>query len=993
LVVTERNIRASSIFPDTMAHRLIQLTRLARNVAVAVVWVLVAASVQAWTPGRQVLRGHVPDVAAHLKPMGDLPETNRLHLAISLPLRHQDALARLLHDLYDPASGGYRKFLKPQEFADQFGPSQDDYQTLIAFAQAHHFQILHTHANRILLDVAASPAELQEAFHVNMKTYRHPFEARTFYAPDAEPSVESKIPLLHISGLDNYDLPHPWIRSAVRIGGGGAARTQTGSGPGGNYLGSDFRAAYAPGVTLDGAGQSVALVEFDTYYTNDILAYERLAGIAPVPITNVIVDGFSGKPGANQLEVHVDIEVTVAMAPGLSQVLVYEAPGEASVNNDLLNQIAVDDLANQVSCSWGFEIDAATDQIFQEMAAQGQSFFNACGDYGAYSADMGAKEGDPFITQVGGSELTTTGPGGAWKTEIVWPNSSGGVSATYLIPYWQQAVNMSSNKGSTIWRNSPDVALTAVNITEVSFEDSTNQVAGTSCSAPLWAAFIALANQQAAQNGQPPVGFLNPAIYAIGQSSLYPSCFHDITAGNNVNDLSTNKYYAMAGFDLCTGWGTPAGQALINALAPTDSLVILPAGGLSFGLTNNSTAPGVSETLVLTNSGNASVSWSLEDAPAWVQFSASNGIVAPGSEASLTVTTTADATNLTVGGYLGDLTISNLTGGVAHDVPIFLGESDPLILSPMTGMSVSGPVGGPFNMTSQIISLSNASAGLLHWTVASGSSFLVVAPTNGTLMPGQVASVTAALSTGASNLLINAAAGGISFADQTTGFTQTLPFTLAVGNGGFETGDFSDWTMTGDALVNFVGGAPDYYNYVHTGAYAGIFGEPTNVAMLSQTLPTTPAQPYLISFWLDNPVGGNPNEFEAAWNGVTLFAQTNMPKFLWTNMEFAVTATSAATSLEFSFQNKPDAFGLDDVSVTAIAPPAFATVAVTNGSVLFNWSALPGYSYQLQYATNLDLPMWINSGSPIVATNGTVEAEDATPVDPQRYYRLILSPP
>jgi hypothetical protein len=974
-----------------MTHSPIQLTFFARNITLAVAGLAVTVSVQAWTPGRQVLPGHVPAVVARLNPVGDLPETNRLILGLGLPLRHPDALDTLLHDLYDPARPRYRHFLKPREFADQFGPSEEDYRTLIAFAQAHHLQILHTHSNRVLLDVAASPADVREVFHVNMKVYRHPSEARTFYAPDTEPSVDLDVPLLHVTGLDNYILPQPQLLSG---GYGGDPPWQGGSGKNGTYLGNDFRAAYAPGVALNGAGQSVALVEFDTYYTNDILAYESLAGIPPVSITNVIVHGYHKPPGGGSEEVAADIEMAVAMAPGLSQVLVYEALyGSTSVNNDLLNQIATDDLANQISCSWFFVIDGVTDQIFQEMAAQGQSFFNACGDSGAYYIEIAAKESDPFITEVGGTILSTSGPGGTWKSETAWHGGSGGVGSLYPIPYWQQTVNMSANKGSALWRNVPDVALTAQAILLVYDNGITNGQTGTSCAAPLWAGFTALVNQQAAQNGQPPVGFLNPAIYGLGQSSLYPSCFHDITTGDNTNDVSTNKFFAVAGFDLCTGWGTPAGQALIDALAPADSLAVLPAGGLSFGLTNNSAAAEGPNTLVLTNSGLASINWSLGAVPGWVQFSASNGVVPAASAISLTVTTSPGATNLAVGGYAADLALSNLTSGVAHDVPIFLELFDPLILTPATGMAVSGPVGGPFNVTSQIISLSNAAAAPLPWTVNSGSAFLNVAPGGGTLAPGQAASVTATLSATASNLLINAASAGMAFADLTTGFAQSLPFTLAVGNGGFETGNFSDWVFSGNTNADFVAGAPLYYSYVHSGAVAAIFGEPSTLATLSQSLPTAAGQLYLISFWLVNPVGGNPNEFKAAWNGVTLFDQTNMPRFLWTNMEFVVAASAAASSLEFFFQNKPDAFGFDDVSVTAIVPPSFASVAATNGAVLFNWSAMPGFSYQLEYATNLAAPLWINSGGPILATNAAVAATDAAPADPQRFYRVVLALP
>ena len=92
------------------------------------------------------------------------------------------------------------------------------------------------------------------------------------------------------------------------------------------------------------------------------------------------------------------------------------------------------------------------------------------------------------------------------------------------------------------------------------------------CSSDLWAGLMALVNQQAAANGKPPVGFLNPALYDIAGGPLYAVCFHDITTGNNswtntsAGTTSGNVYYAVPGYDLCTGWGTPASTALINAL-------------------------------------------------------------------------------------------------------------------------------------------------------------------------------------------------------------------------------------------------------------------------------------------------------------------------------------------------------------------------------------------------------------------------------------------
>ena len=122
-------------------------------------------------------------------------------------------------------------------------------------------------------------------------------------------------------------------------------------------------------------------------------------------------------------EVTGDIEMAISMAPGLSSVLVYEGPTPQDVPplgtnyiqdatttaqiNDVLNRMATDDLAKQLSCSYGFDINLSTVQIFQQYAAQGQSFFLASGDAGAFSTAVDEPADDPYITVVGGTTLTT----------------------------------------------------------------------------------------------------------------------------------------------------------------------------------------------------------------------------------------------------------------------------------------------------------------------------------------------------------------------------------------------------------------------------------------------------------------------------------------------------------------------------------------------------------------------------------------------------------
>jgi hypothetical protein len=297
----------------------------------------------------------------------------------------------------------------------------------------------------------------------------------------------------------------------------------------------------------------------------------------------------SGAPGysgvANAVaEVSLDIELIIAMAPGLSKVLVYEG----SNPYDVFNKIATDNSAKQISCSWTWNVgpthswghpgSKTLDSQLQQMAAQGQSFFQAAGDSDAYTGGQAIDSSTGpipvdsiYVTSVGGTSLTMSGTGVSWASETVWnwgnnTGSGGGVSPNYPIPSWQTNVSMAANNGSTINRNIPDVALTADAVNVVHNNGSSGSFGGTSCAAPLWAGFTALVNQQSAAVGNAPVGFLNPALYAIAGTN-YSACFHDTTAGNNIGNNTPGLYNAVSGYDLATGLGTPNGTNLINVLA------------------------------------------------------------------------------------------------------------------------------------------------------------------------------------------------------------------------------------------------------------------------------------------------------------------------------------------------------------------------------------------------------------------------------------------
>jgi subtilase family serine protease len=363
---------------------------------------------------RQFLHGHVPAAATQLQPLGRLDGSKPMEVLIGLPLRNRETLTNLLNDLYNPASPSYHQFLTPSQFTEQFGPTVADYEAVVAFAKSNGLTVLHTHANRTIVEVSGSVADIEKTFHVQMRLYQHPTEPRTFYAPDSEPSIDLATPVLAITGLDNFIIPHPQSLQAKKKK--NPIKPLAGTAPGQNYWGNDFRAAYVPGTTLTGSGQAVGLFELDDFYTSDITTYESDTHLPNVPLSRLTVDGYaSGHPSYDNVEVALDIEMAVSMAPGLSGVIVYEGPNENNITapNMVLNCMATNNAAKQLSCSWGFNINFTTVQTFQQFSAQGQSFFLASGDTGAFTGAAAPPADAPYVTVVGETTLTPDA-NGSW---------------------------------------------------------------------------------------------------------------------------------------------------------------------------------------------------------------------------------------------------------------------------------------------------------------------------------------------------------------------------------------------------------------------------------------------------------------------------------------------------------------------------------------------------------------------------------------------------
>jgi subtilase family serine protease len=702
---------------------------------------------------RQMLETAVA-APAHAQAVGRLPGEQQLNLSLTLSLHNEAQLDTLLSQLSDPTSPNYHQFLTVEQFTAQFGPTADDYAKAIAFAQSHGLTVANMAPNRLVLDVRGAVSDVEQAFQVKMHVYQHPTENRTYYAPDVEPSVEPGIPVQGINGLNNFSPPQPRLRFAPA---GSVHPNQTGSGPGGQFLGSDMRAAYYGGTALTGAGQAVGLFEFAPYNLSDVQEYfSTINQPLNVPIVNVLLDGISPICGTcNDGEQVIDIQQAISMAPGLSAVIVYEGTDDT----DMFNQMAVDNVAKQLSCSWGWlPADPKSDEpIFKEFAAQGQNLFVASGDSGAYTLPGCSgncnpafyPEDDPLITAAGGTHITTNGPGGAWESEIAWGGSpllacgyptggsSGGYSTNgFPIPGYQQlrGVINALNDGSTTLRNVPDVAAEA-DCDNYYCADGSCQggVGGTSLAAPRWAGFMALANEQA--NGTP-IGFLNPAFYAIGTSASYYDHLHDITSGSNDNGLG-ESYNAVAGYDLVTGWGSPDGQALINALGPipTGSNFALAAAPSTLSLTQGETGTSsIKLTAFRGFEGAANLTVTALGQPAGVTPSLNSSTVTASTPATLSVATT----NATPGGNF-PIVVTGTASGLTQTAYVTLA---------LPGFSINAPANIFLNQNSR-------TAATITLSAVNGFSGSVTFSLSG-LPTGVNASFSPASSTGSTQLFLSA---------------------------------------------------------------------------------------------------------------------------------------------------------------------------------------------------------------------------------------------
>ncbi|SFQ63203.1 protease pro-enzyme activation domain-containing protein [Amycolatopsis rubida] len=660
--------------------------------------------------------------------LGATDPGREIPIALSLRPHDETGLAQFVASVSDPRSPDYRHFLSSADYAARYAPRESDVDAAKAYLEKQGLRVADVSANRQVVDAVGTVGQVEAAFGTRLGDYADSAGTH-FYARESAPSVPSSVAKIvrTVTGLTNRPIAH---RASSPAGPGG---------PGGGYTPAQFRTAYSMkqlSGSYDGSGQTVGLIEFDSFKQSDIDAWTNYFKQPSVKPRVVPVDGGVSQPGSGQLEVTLDIQAVAATAPGASQI-VYEAPNSDKAWVDEMAKIASDNAITILSGSWLLgekcESDpiAASHDSYSQMVAQGVTLLSASGDWGAtgcgYNGDNSTVQADypasdPLFTGVGGTQLRTSDSAGTYQSESCWnqggtgnTRSGGGYSAVYGKPDWQP--------GTSKYRSVPDVALDAdygAGALSVYMNGGWQDVGGTSLSSPLWAGYLAMVNQKAKGAGKSNLGAINPTVYSIAQSSQYSSAFHDVVSGNN------GTYDAGTGYDLCTGWGSMQGDNLADPLINGATPPAANDFSLAADPASLSVDPGKSATAKITTKvvkGSAqSVALSASGLPAGVTATFDPSSVTAGGTSTLTLAASSSASpgqsTVTVTGKAADAT---------HTTPVTL--------------TVNGSGQGDFSLSVNPASAS-VNAGQSATTTVSATAVNGAAPSaNPSVINGQTTTV------------------------------------------------------------------------------------------------------------------------------------------------------------------------------------------------------------------------------------------------------------
>ncbi|MCP5052713.1 MAG: S8 family serine peptidase [bacterium] len=363
-----------------------------------------------------------------------------------------------------------------------------------------------------------------------------------------------------------------------------------------NWLPVQVAQFYEFPMEFTGKGQTIAIISLGGPINMNELEKDFHAMRVPMPdIKTVDVDPDSITSQQNDMgsiETHLDLEVVGSICPG-ADITIYRGPNPSGLADTVKK--AVEDKNSIISISWGtpetfLDKNGEMETVLENAKSQGITVCAAAGDGGS-SDERDPKTGDSipafdnkahpnypassaYVLACGGTQLVSENS--IWK-EVVWNTQGkgggaggGGVSDLFNLPSWQSdaGINIPSANNGNIGRVLPDVAGLASGGDWKIYQSGRGKlVGGTSAVTPLWASLIALINEKREQAGKAPLGFINERLYQLARQG---GLFNDITQGNNRPTPDYPGYEAAPGFDACSGWGTPIGSKLVEALTNLD---------------------------------------------------------------------------------------------------------------------------------------------------------------------------------------------------------------------------------------------------------------------------------------------------------------------------------------------------------------------------------------------------------------------------------------
>lgn len=516
---------------------------------------------------RYPLKGSERALLPGTRVRGPADAGERFEVSLILRARDQPGLRQRLARL---AQGERLPPLSIAEFAQRHGAGEPDLAVVRAFAGAHGLTVVQEHVGRRTVVLAGTVAQMNVAFGVQLLNCEHAAGTHRGRQGAVQLPVELQDIVIAVLGLDNRPQARPHFRIQRRR----KRKSRAAQPPAASFTPAQVASLYQfPGG--DGSGQCVGLIELGGgYRPQDLQTYFEGLHLSVPRVTPVSVDHATNQPTGDANgpdgEVVLDIEVSGAVAPGAA-IAVYFAPNTDAGFLDAVTT-AIHDSVHQpsmISISWGSaesewtpQAMTAMDEAFQAAAAMGITVCVAAGDSGATDGvgdgqnHVDFPASSPHALACGGTRLKATLT--RISSEVVWNDgdpaagaTGGGVSVIFAPPSWQeglQTTDMQGTRHSLTMRGVPDVAGNADPNSgyQVLVDGVSSVFGGTSAVAPLWAGLIARVNALTGRRA----GYVQPVLYPR------ESAFQDITKGNN------GGFQASAGWDACTGLGSPDGRQI-----------------------------------------------------------------------------------------------------------------------------------------------------------------------------------------------------------------------------------------------------------------------------------------------------------------------------------------------------------------------------------------------------------------------------------------------